>query len=77
MLLECQRSRDPEHEACRRLVDLGYTGSARTLDAAGKSRMEIPSIVRTAKYTVEENAARGIRVVPWKPHPRGQADAEE
>ena len=68
----CDRSRDPEHDACRKLLELGYEGKAQTTDDTGKMRLLIPSIKRAAKYMVEDSAKRSPRIIPWKQHPMAE-----
>ena len=72
----CHHRFDPEHDACRKLVALGYAGSARTVDDRGTVRMHIADITRAARYSVVEKAGSqkrpgqaGLYVQPWKPFP--------
>ena len=64
----CESVRDPEHEAARALLKLGYRGPFETVDDRGMVRMRFPSIEHTAKRTVQESNGPP-RFVAWKPHP--------
>jgi hypothetical protein len=63
-LILCQRARDPEHEAARKLVELGITGRMETF-FGGKPSMVI-DIEAAAALCVIECATEGPRIGRWK-----------
>jgi hypothetical protein len=65
-------SDNPEYDAARVMRDRGMTGPFQTTDATGRVRMTFASIEETAKWTVEENAKRGPRLVRHHPFPVGR-----
>ena len=66
-----ERSRDPECDAARALLDMGITGTLTLCDGkTGKPRIVI-DIEKAAKLTVRED---GLRFVRWTPFPSGRAE---
>ena len=62
-------SRDPEHDAARKLVARGVTGRAETIDGnTGQPRLYFDIERFAATRTVERNAG-GFSIEPWRPMP--------
>ena len=58
-----ESSRDPEHDAARALVALGFTGKLTLCDGkSGHPRTIIPDIERAAGFSVSEESRDGLRL---------------
>ena len=58
-------SRDPHHSACRKLLALGLTGTARFFRPGSTQHDMQMHIERGALRTVSENAQHGPRIVKY------------
>lgn len=63
-------ARDPEHEAGRALLALGYTGMVEVWHAGAVHPASRLDIERCATRTVAETARHGPQFRTWRPHPR-------
>jgi hypothetical protein len=65
-------TRNPELDACRRLLGLGLTGRLEVW-RKGKTHPDvmIADITRGAQLTVEEGDRHSARFVPWRPRDAG------
>jgi hypothetical protein len=63
-------ARDPEHEAARKLRDLGYTGRIGFFSVGGQIlRSSSPCLVSLAGWTITEpknQAPRRVKFIPFK-----------
>jgi hypothetical protein len=58
----------PNFDACRRLVDLGFTGRLEVW-RAGKAHpdMIVPAVNACGRWTIVEYGKAGPTIAPWKP----------
>lgn len=67
------RSHVPSYDACRYLIGLGLTGPLEVWSGNEPSpRLRICDIIKAAKWTVSESAARSARVVRYVPFSESQ-----
>lgn len=63
-----ESSLDPEHDAARALLGMGFSGPFETLDPeTGRVRMMFGSIAETAKWRIAELGGGRLRRVRWRP----------
>jgi hypothetical protein len=69
-------TRQPLLDGCRALLAKGITGPVEMWDAVRPYPRMRADIEKAAKLTIEETAAAGLRVRPWRPFLRGTGTPE-
>lgn len=72
-----ERSRDPEHDACRELLARGIVGTVETYTGDRAFPSFRMSIETGARLTVTDSDKRGLRIGKWQPSPFATVDEEE
>lgn len=76
-ILLVERSRDPEHDAARAMLKLGYRGRFHVVDMVTRARRMTGDVEKAAQYAVQESVKGGPRIVKWRPRPDGIGEAED